>query len=150
MRTAAPDRCNGITDRPAPTEAESRLFSAGYRVVTQIQTFAVNRQAGLLNSGRNMWVLSCDHLFMDGTALLPENHKSSSASKIRDFNPLSLMLFPRKLCYGHNNLMSGSVRVWDRQKLKKDLIIGGRMREKTINTPATPLNDAHPGGYFYV
>jgi len=35
------------------------------------------------------------------------------------------------------------------QKVKKDLTNGGRMREKILNTPATPLNDAHPGGYFY-
>jgi hypothetical protein len=32
----------------------------------------------------------------------------------------------------------------------KGLTIGGGMREKIANTPATPLNDAHPGGYFYV
>lgn len=32
MKTAAPGRCNGIIDSPAPTEAASRLFGAGYGV----------------------------------------------------------------------------------------------------------------------
>jgi hypothetical protein len=38
--------------------------------------------------------------------------------------------------------------VWEGQE--KSLTIGGGMRDKATNTPATPLNDAHPGGYFYV
>ena len=38
--------------------------------------------------------------------------------------------------------------VWEGQE--ESLTIGGGMRDKTNNTPATPLNDAHPGGYFYV
>jgi len=33
--------------------------------------------------------------------------------------------------------------------LIKGLTIEGGTREKTGNTPATPLDDAHPGGYFY-
>ena len=38
MKTAAPGRCNGIIDRPAPTEAASRLFSVGYGIVNKYKS----------------------------------------------------------------------------------------------------------------